>query len=137
MKKIYMRILSLVVIISLLTGCTNNEKPNGGSNQEKPKGIVGKWQIITTKSGDFDGDVVWEFTENKHIKNYVNGTLQNKTTKTYELKNNTLTINDYIDKKEYQTNYSYEFNSDYTELLIYNEEIQILLGFSRIDYKNK
>ena len=133
MKKIYMGILSLVVIVALLSGCANDEKPKGVTNQEKPKEIVGKWQLITTRSGDFDGDVVWEFTENKHIKSYVNGTLENKTTKTYELKNNTLTINVYIDTKEYHTDYTYEFNYDYSELLIYNEEIQISLGFSRTD----
>jgi len=133
MKKIYMGILSLVVIVSLLSGCANEEKPKDVTNKEKPKGIVGKWQLITTQSGDFDGDVVWEFTENKDIKSYVNGILQNKTTKTYELKNNTLTINEYIDTKEYHTDYTYEFSYDYTGLLMYNEEIQISLGFSRTD----
>ena len=133
MKKIYMEILSLVVIIALISGCANEEKPKGETNVLKPKGIVGKWQLITTQSGDFVGDVVWEFTENKYIKSYVNGTLQNKTTKIYELENNTLTINEYIDSKDYHTDYSYEFNYDHTKLIIYNEEIQISLGFSRTD----
>ena len=125
--------LSIVVIIALLTGCVNDDKPKKIANQEKSKGIVGKWQMITTQSGDFDGDVVWEFTENKHIKSYVNGTIQNKNIKTYELKNITLTIFDFIDSKKYYTDYSCEFKSDHTEFVMYNEEIQISLGFSRID----